>query len=137
MKDTLAAGITTTRRVTVDRDRTIEFMGEDLRVYSTPAMLTDIERICRELILEHLDAGEDTVGSHVTLDHLGATLVNSWVDVEVTVTGVEGRRVNLEVEVRDPLDTVGRARHIRFVIDKARQQQRLEAKAAKLRESGD
>lgn len=137
MKDTLAAGITTTRRVTVDRDRTIEFMGEDLRVYSTPAMLTDIERTCQELILEHLDAGEDTVGSHVTLDHLGATLVNSWVDVEVTVTGVEGRRVNLEVEVRDPLDTVGRARHIRFVIDKARQQQRLEAKAAKLRESGE
>ena len=44
MKDTLAAGITTTRRVNVDRDRTIEFMGEDLRVYSTPAMLTDIER---------------------------------------------------------------------------------------------
>ena len=135
MKDTLAAGITTTRRITVDRDRTIGFMGEGLRVYSTPAMLSDIEYTCRDLILEHLDRGEDSVGSHVTLDHLGATLVDSWIDVEVTVTGVEGRRINLDIEVRDPLDTVGRAQHVRFVLDMARQRQRLEAKAAKLRET--
>ena len=42
-------------------------------------------------------------------------------------------RVTFEVEVRDELDTVGRSRHVRFVVDKAKQGQRLEKKAARLK----
>ncbi len=136
MKSTLAKGVSTKVRYDVDRDRTIGFMGEELRVYATPSMLRDIENTCRNLIIQHLDDGEDTVGARVELDHLGATLVNSWVDVSATITEVDGRRVSLEVEVHDPLDQVGRAKHVRFVVEKPRQKQRLEAKAAKLKELG-
>ena len=110
MKDTLAAGIAGTKRHDIDRERTIDFMGEALRVYSTPSMLRDIEQTCREVILEHLDDGEDTVGVRVELEHLGATLLDSWVEVSARVTGVEGPRVDLEVEVRDELGRDGRAR---------------------------
>ncbi len=111
-------------------------MGEGLRVYATPSMARDVEVTCRDLILEHLDAGEDTVGARIEIDHLGATLLDSWVDVTVTVVEIDGRRVTLEAEVKDPLDVVGKARHVRFVIDVERQRQRLEAKAAKLKEGG-
>ena len=136
MKDTLAVGLTKTRHVVIDKQRTIDFMGDELRVYATPWMARDIEVTCRDLIFKNLDDGEDTVGTRIELDHLGATLLNSWVDVTVTVVNIDGRHVTLEAEVKDPLDVVGKARHARFVIDVERQRARLEAKAAKLRENG-
>lgn len=136
MKPSLATGLTITKRYTVDRERTIEFMGESLRVYATPWMIRDIEETCRQLVFEHLDEGEETVGAHVSADHLGATLLDMWVDISATITEVEGRRIVLDVEVRDAMDVVGKAKHVRFVIDMARQKERLEKKAAAAREQG-
>ena len=63
MKDSLQPGASVTRRYDVDEARTIDFMGEDLRVYSTPSMVLDIERSCRDLCVEHVEDGEDTVGA--------------------------------------------------------------------------
>ena len=137
MKDTLAPGIAGTKRHDIDRVRTIDFMGEALRVYSTPSMLRDIEHTCRDVILEHLDEGEDTVGVRVELEHLGATLLDSWVEISARVTVVEGPRVELEVVVEDELgETVGRAKHGRFVVEIERQRRRLERLAERLRTGG-
>ncbi len=132
MKPGLTAGMTQTRRYIVDTDRTIGFMGDALRVYATPMMVRDIEMTCKDFLGEYLTPEENSVGARVEIDHLGPTLLNMWVDVTATVTGVDGRRVNFDVEVKDALDTVGRAKHVRFVVDLAKQKERLEAKAAKL-----
>ncbi len=135
MKDSLKAGLETICRYDIDRQRTIDFMGDELRVYGTPWMTRDIEETCRLLTLEHLDEGEDSVGARVEVDHLGATLLGSWVDVTVKVVETDGRRITFEAEVHDPLDQVGKARHVRFVIDKDRQKERLQAKALKLKDA--
>lgn len=132
MKPGLAAGMQQTKRVVIDTERTISFMGEALRVYATPMMVRDIEMTCKDFLGEYLTPEENSVGARVEIDHLGPTLRDMWVDVAVTVTGVDGRRVNFEVEVRDALDLVGKAKHTRFVVDLAKQKERLEAKAAKL-----
>jgi imidazolonepropionase-like amidohydrolase/predicted thioesterase len=132
MKSTLAAGIRRTVRIEVDSSRAIGFLGEELRVYSTPSMVKDIEYTSLELIEAHLDPGESSVGIKVEVDHLAATPLGQWMDVEVEVVSVEGRKVALDAEVRDALETVGRGRHVRFVIDVARQAERLKAKLAKL-----
>ena len=138
MKDSLAPGLAGMKRHAIDEERTIDFMGEALRVYSTPSMLRDVEHTCRDVLLPHLDEGEDTVGVRVELDHLGATLLDSWVEVSARVTGVEGPRIDLEVEVRDELgETVGRARHGRFVVEVERQRRRLERLAERLRAGRD
>ncbi len=135
MKDSLAAGLSASRRVTIDRARTIGFMGEDARVYSTPMLVQDIEATCRDLLLEHLDAGEDSVGTRVEVDHLAATLEGMWVEFSAKVTEVEGRAVSLEITARDALDEVARCRHNRFVVDIAKTKVRLAAKAAKAKEA--
>ena len=70
MKDSLRPGVSRTERITVDRDRTIGFMGEEARVYATPRLVSDIEITCRNLILEHADPGEDSVGMEIALKHL-------------------------------------------------------------------
>ncbi len=132
MKPGLTAGMTQTKRYTVDTDRTIGFMGDALRVYATPMMVRDIEMTCKDFLGEYLTPEENSVGARVEIDHLGPTLLNMWVDVTATVTGVDGRRVNFDVEIKDALDTVGRAKHVRFVVDLSKQKERLEAKAAKL-----
>jgi len=132
MKASLRPGLASTVRYEVDESRTMSFMGEGLGTYSTPNMLRDIERTCRTLAVGHLDEGEDTVGAHVTLDHLGPTLKGMWVDVSVAIVAIEGRRITFEASVRDAIQEVGKARHVRFVVDKSRQKERLAAKAAKL-----
>ncbi len=132
MKPVLAVGMMRTKRIVVDKARTIGFMGEALRVYATPSMVLDVENFCKDLLVEYLTPEQSSVGTHVAIDHLGPTLAGMWVNITVTVSGVEGRKVSFEIEVRDALDLVGTAKHVRFVIDLAKQKQRLEAKAVKL-----
>jgi fluoroacetyl-CoA thioesterase len=73
MKYTLTTGLSTTARYTIDKGRTISFMGEEGRVYATPELVRDVENTCRDFLLEHLDPGEDSVGTRVELDHIAAT----------------------------------------------------------------
>ncbi len=130
MKDSLVPGLERTARIAIDRDRTIGFMGDDCRVYATPELVRDIELTCRDLILEHVDAGEDSVGTRVEVDHLAATPLGMWVDITVTVDAVEGRQVAFAVTAADALDKVARGVHRRFVVDTAKTADRLRAKAA-------
>lgn len=132
MKDTLQAGLETSRTYDVDTERTISFMGDELRVYGTPYMVRDIEETSRLLVQEHLDDGEETVGAHVSVDHLGATLLGQKSTVTARITAIDGRRVNIEAEVHDGIDLVGKAKHVRFVIDRDRQKERLEKKRAQI-----
>lgn len=129
MKSSLIPGVHASSTLTVDRERTIDFMGESARVYATPALVRDIEVACRELLLQHLDAGEDSVGTRVEIDHIGATLMGMSVEISVRVAGVEGRAVTFEVEARDSVEPICRGRHGRFVVDIAKTGQRLAAKA--------
>lgn len=131
MKESLAKGLSATRKIHIDRERTIDFMGENARVYATPMLVLDIERIARELLLEHLDPGEDSVGTRVEVDHLAATLMGMDVELVVTVSEVKGRAVSLEIEGRDSVEAICRGKHNRFVVGVETTVARLAAKAQK------
>ena len=72
MKDSLTARLELKKTVTGRRTRCIGFMGKEGMVYATPRMVSDVEYACRDSA-RHLDAGEDSVGAHVSIDHLAAT----------------------------------------------------------------
>ena len=131
MKPTLQPGLEAQARFDVDRERTIDFMGEAARVYATPMLVRDIEMTCRNLLLAHLDPGEDSVGTRVEIDHIGATLLGMPVELTVRVVELNGRAVVFEVEGRDAVEPIVRGRHSRFVVDVAKTAQRLAAKAGK------
>ncbi len=131
MKATLQPGLAAETTFTVEREQTIDFMGEAARVYATPMLVRDIEVTCRNLLLAQLDAGEDSVGTRVAIDHIGATLLGMQVTLAVRVASVDGRAVVFEVEGRDAVETIVRGTHSRFVVDVAKTGQRLAAKAAK------
>ena len=131
VKPTLTQGISAKRKFGIDRERTIDFMGEQARVYATPMLVRDIEVTCREFLLEHLDAGEDSVGTRVEIDHLAATLLGMVVEISISVAEVKGRAVTFAVEAHDGIDAVCRGKHMRFVVDVKQTEARLAAKAKK------
>lgn len=131
MSEPLRTGLTATRRVEIDVERTISFMGDECRVYATPKLLYDVEFACRDLLIEHIEPGKDSVGTRVELDHLGATLLGMWVEITVTVTEIKGAAVTFEFTARDAVEDVARGKHTRFIVGVEKTAQRLKAKLAK------
>jgi fluoroacetyl-CoA thioesterase len=131
MKDSLRPGLSLVRRLIIDRERTIGFMGEEGRVYATPWLVRDVEHACRDLILEHADPGEDSVGMEVALKHLAPTLPDMEVEITLTVSAVDRRKITFDVAVKDELEPISSGSHTRFVVELAKTLERLKAKAAK------
>jgi fluoroacetyl-CoA thioesterase len=131
MNDSLKPGISKMRRIVVDRDRTVGFMGEQGRVYATPELCRDIEHTCREALLEHVSPQEDSVGIEITVRHSAPTLPGMEVSITATVTNVEGRKVSFDVVATDELEQIGAGKHVRFIVDREKTFERLRAKAAK------
>ncbi len=128
MELNLQPGVTATERIRVDEGRSIAFMGEAARVYSTPSMVSDVEYACLRLIQQHLDEEQSSVGMHVSVDHLAPTPVGCEVEISVTVSAVDGRKVTLDARVRDAVEVVGTGVHVRYVIEVPRQVRRIEEK---------
>ncbi len=99
-----------------------------LQVYSTPSMVSFIERTCLELLAQYLPEGQSSVGTHVDIEHLAPTPLGETVRTRVEVVEVNGVRVALDAEVWDEHELVGRCRHMRAVIDNERFLQRVQKK---------
>jgi len=131
VKPSLKPGLTVRREVVVDEARCIGFMGKEAMVYATPRMVSDVEYACRDFLLEHLDPGEDSVGAHVSIDHLAATPLGLKVTIEASIVEIDRRRVTFQFTVTDPIEPCGRGKHVRFVVETAKSRERLAAKRAK------
>jgi len=136
MKDGLRPGTSRTNTIVVDRARSISFLGEEGRVYSTPNLVRDIEVACRELLLDYCGPNEDSVGTEICIKHLAPTLVDMKVDITATVTAIDGRRVSFEISARDDMEQVCSGTHDRFVTDVGKTIERLKKKSASLLERG-
>src|SRR5260370_42553180 len=97
MKPGLEPGASHVTRVKVDRDRTIDFMGEEGRVYGTPFLVRDIEQTCRQLLLQYADPGADSVGMELAVRHLAPTLLGMEVPITARATPADGRPPPLAV----------------------------------------
>jgi len=127
----LKPGMSMTRTVTVDEGRTISFMGEEGRVYATPMFVQDVEQLCRDFIVENVEAGNDSVGISVSIKHTAPTLPGMSVTLTATITEVDGKRIAFEVSGKDELDEIGTCKHQRFVVSVEQTAGRLAAKRAK------
>ena len=131
MKESLKPGLELKKTLAVDESRCIGFMGKEGMVYATPRMVSDVEYACRDFLLAHLDAGEDSVGAHVSIDHLAATPLGLTVEVSARIVEVDRRKITFEFTVHDPIEQCGRGKHVRFVVETAKSRERLAAKRAK------
>lgn len=136
MGDTLQPGMTFSQTITVTQGLTAAHLAaEGLAVFSTPELVRFIERCALLGVRPFLAEGQDTVGTHVDVRHLAPTPVGMQVTARATLVEVDRRRLRFTVEVHDELDKVGEGTHERFVVDKDRQQRRVEEKVARWKPS--
>jgi predicted thioesterase len=99
-------------------------------VFSTPALGALVEKTAAEWVGQHLGADQMTVGAQIVINHTAATPEGLPVTATVTLAAVEGRKLDFTWTASDGVDEVGNGTHQRFVVDRARFEQRLEAKKA-------
>lgn len=120
-------GATRDETVMVGHDHAITFLGpEGPRVLSTPRMIGMMEGTCRNLVLGMLDAGFDTVGTHVNVYHRAAAPMGSTVLFHAELTAVNDRRVQFNVKATIDEKVIGEGTHERAVIEVSRFKARVE-----------
>lgn len=105
----------------VTADLTAEALGSgDVPVYGTPALLALIEKACCDAVADVLNSGHTTVGTWAELEHLAASRPGAEVRATARVTAVDGRMLSFEAEVHEGDKLVGRAKHRRALVDRAK-----------------
>jgi predicted thioesterase len=93
------------------------FQNPGVTVLATPVLCHWFESAAVRALAEHLEPGEATVGTRVSIEHLKATPVGMPVRVTARVVAVDGRRVNFEISAFDDVELVARGTHERFIVD--------------------
>jgi fluoroacetyl-CoA thioesterase len=86
------------------------------KVFATGFMVGLFEWSCIELIRNHLDAGEGSLGIHVDFSHLAATPAGLTITVDAECTAVNGKKLSFNVRGHDGVDLIGEGRHERAVV---------------------
>lgn len=98
-------------------------------VYATPAMVALMEQAAVACVDRHLPAGYATVGVHLDVAHKAATPVGLDVTATATLTAVDGRKLTFSIVASDAAEAIGEATHVRIVVETARFEGRIAAKA--------
>ncbi|MGH2634446.1 MAG: thioesterase family protein [Tepidiformaceae bacterium] len=97
-------------------------------VFSTPALGALVEKTAAEWVAPHLEPGQMTVGTQMVVNHTAATPEGLAVTSTVTLTAIDGRRLDFAWTASDGVEEVGNGTHQRFIVDRARFEQRLAQK---------
>lgn len=127
MKPGLEVGQTAEVRVQTTPQMEIA-LGGAVGVFSTPALIWQLEAAARQVALPYLDAGEETVGTKVNVSHIAPTPTGMAITARATLAAVDGRKLTFAVEAFDEQEKIAEGTHERFVIDLARFVGRLEKK---------
>jgi predicted thioesterase len=98
-------------------------------VLATCMMSLAMELAAMDAIAAYLEPGEMSVGAVVNASHLAATPEGWKVRAEAEVTKADGRRIEFDVSAFDEKEVIGNGTHVRAVIDRAKFDQRFDAKA--------
>ena len=119
--------------IDVDDRIAIRFLGpEGPRVLATPHMIAHMEMVSRNLLVEMLEPGKDSVGTVVNVKHLVAAPMGTQVTFRSKLVSVEDRRATFEVEAFDATEKIGEGLHERFIITVANFAEKMKKKFANL-----
>ncbi len=141
MKDTLKVGETHRFEYKVPATKTVPHLYPEAiefttmpTVFATGFMVGLMEWTAIQLLAPHLDDGEGSLGIHVDVSHVAATVPGQVVTVDAEVTGVQGRRVSFKVRAHDGIELIGEGLHERMIVpwDKFEAKVNAKAKAARV-----
>lgn len=111
-------GTSHTESVVVDDANIASAVGSgDVDFFATPMMIALMELAASRCLAGFLEEGKVSVGTHVDMEHSGATPRGMTVTAIATITAVDQRRVDFAAVVNDEAGEVGRGSHTRFIVD--------------------
>jgi len=137
MKKTLKPGLEHTFCFRINESKTVpalypesdEFQAMP-KVFATGYLLGFIEWTCIQALNPYLDRPEEqTVGTHIDVNHIAATPPGLEVTTKVRLIEIDGRRSVFEVEVYDEVDLISQGKHERFVINKEKFDAKIKEKS--------
>lgn len=139
MKDTLKPGITHHFEFRIPDTKTVpnlypesDMFREMPEVLATGYLVGLMEWAALETIRPHLDwPREQSLGTMVNFTHLAATPPGLTVTINVRVDKVEGRKISFSLSAHDGVDKISEGTHERHIIDAARFNEKIGAKAAR------
>lgn len=143
MKPTLKVGDKTEFSFRVPATKTVPHLYPEAhefvqmpKVFATGFMVGLMEWTCLKVLENHMDEGEGSLGIHINVSHLAATVPHQVVTVEAEVTKIDGRRVWFHVKARDELDVIGEGEHERMVVPWEKFVAKVNDKAKRARVAG-
>lgn len=140
MKQSLTPGARTEFSYRIPAEKTVPHLYPEAhefvqmpKVFATGFMVGLMEWTCMKVLEAHLDEGEGSLGVHINVSHLAATVPGQTVTVEAECTAVEGRKVTFRVKARDELDVIGEGEHVRMIVSWDKFVARVNDKAKKAR----
>jgi len=123
MKTSLKPGLSYSFSYQVPENKTVPYTYPESpiiagmpKVFATGFMIVLMEWTCTQLLAPHLDAGEGSLGTHVDVSHLAATVPGQTVTVDVELAEVQGRKLAFTVRAHDGIDLIGEGRHERVIV---------------------
>jgi fluoroacetyl-CoA thioesterase len=119
----METGLSATVEFTVGEADTAAAVGSgDLPVLGTPRLLAWCEAATCAAVADSLSAGQSSVGTRISLEHLAASPVGERVEVQATLVYVDGRLVRFQVAASHVADgkLVGTGEVTRVVVDRDR-----------------
>jgi fluoroacetyl-CoA thioesterase len=98
-------------------------------VLGTPVMINLMEGAALAAVEHLLPAGHQSLGIHLDVRHVAATPIGMRVRATAELTHIDGRTLTFRVEARDETEVIGDGMHQRVVVNVARFDQRVQAKA--------
>lgn len=140
MKNTLAPGVKFRFEYRVSAGKTVPHLFPEApelqlmpTVFATGFMIGLMEWTCVQAMAPHLDPGEGSLGVHVNVSHVAATVPGQVVTVDAECTKVAGRRVSFKVRAHDGLDLIGEGELERVVVPWEKFVARVNEKAKRAR----
>jgi predicted thioesterase len=123
VKETLKVGASAELEIATTPEMGITHLGPDApRMYSTPAMIGLMEQASIKVLTPHLDEGEQSVGTKISVSHFRATPIGQKVRAQSTLTeivdvGRPTKRYRFTVEAFNEREKIGEGTHERAVIN--------------------
>lgn len=125
----LQVGMTRELVIETGPEHTAQFFYKNLpRVVATPFLAGFMERVCAELMDEHLQPGEQSVGAFMQLKHTAPTPLGMSIRISTRITAIEGPKLTFALEAWDEVEKIGEALHERYIIKADKFMSRVAAK---------
>ena len=127
---TLAPGAVGSAQLTVAAEHTAPHVGSGrVPVLATPVVINLLEAAALAAVEHLLPEGHQSLGVQLDVRHFAATPVGMRVEAQAELIAVDGRMLKFHVSARDEREPISEGTHERVVVNVARFDRRMEAKA--------